>query len=80
MRLATRRLFCTSTRIERWPLTKTIATIGPASEDPETIQALINEEMKIMRINFSHATYVSSFRVSFPDEIIKTNVQVRRSR
>ena len=66
MRLATRRLFCTSTRIERWPLTKTIATIGPASEDPETIQALMNEEMKIMRINFSHATYVSSFRVSFP--------------
>ena len=78
MRLATRRLFCTSTRIERWPLTKTIATIGPASEDPETIQALINEEMKIMRINFSHATYVVVSRYLFRARIHKHKQNVYR--
>ena len=40
------RRFCSNaTRIESWPLTKTIATIGPSSEDQETIQKLMNQEM-----------------------------------
>merc|ERR1740130_417411 len=48
------REFCTRPAL---PLTKTIATVGPASEDAPTLQALVDEEMKIMRINFSHATF-----------------------
>lgn len=46
-----------SMKVPAWPLTKTVATVGPVSEDPETIQKLVDEKMKIMRINFSHATY-----------------------
>jgi len=37
-------------------LTKLICTIGPASHSPEKIQDLVNEGMRIMRINCSHAT------------------------
>eukprot|EP00940_MAST-03C_sp_MAST-3C-sp2_P000432 g432.t1 len=44
-------------KVPAWPLTKTVATVGPVSEDEETIQKLVDEKMKIMRINFSHATY-----------------------
>ena len=44
-------------KVPAWPLTKTVATVGPVSEDSDTIQKLVDEKMKIMRINFSHATY-----------------------
>jgi len=39
------------------PLTKIVATIGPTSEQFEDLQPLIKEGMRIMRLNFSHATY-----------------------
>ncbi|MBM3236546.1 pyruvate kinase [Candidatus Poribacteria bacterium] len=37
--------------------TKIICTIGPASESPEVIQALIDAGMDVARLNFSHETY-----------------------
>jgi len=37
--------------------TKVIATIGPASDAPETIQALVRAGMNVARLNFSHGTH-----------------------
>lgn len=37
--------------------TKIVATIGPASEDEETIRRLAHEGMNVARINFSHCPY-----------------------
>ena len=34
--------------------TKIVATIGPASRDPETLRAMIRAGMNVARINFSH--------------------------
>jgi pyruvate kinase len=34
--------------------TKIVATIGPASRDPETLRALIDAGADVMRLNFSH--------------------------
>ena len=39
------------------PLTKIVATIGPASEQFPMLQAVTTAGMRMMRINFSHATY-----------------------
>lgn len=39
------------------PLAKIVATIGPASEQAPMLQAVTDAGMRIMRINFSHATY-----------------------
>lgn len=36
--------------------TKIVCTIGPASEGPETIRALIRAGMNVARLNFSHGT------------------------
>ena len=36
---------------------KIVATIGPASEQLPTLSHVVNAGMRIMRINFSHATY-----------------------
>ena len=38
-------------------LTKIIATLGPASEDIETIVRLIDAGVSTFRINFSHGTF-----------------------
>ena len=38
-------------------LTKIVATIGPASEQLPMLPQLVDAGMRIMRINFSHATY-----------------------
>lgn len=38
-------------------MTKVVATIGPGSDNPEVLQDIVDEGMRIMRINFSHATY-----------------------
>jgi pyruvate kinase len=35
--------------------TKIVATIGPASRDPETLVGMINAGMDVARLNFSHA-------------------------
>ena len=37
-------------------LTKIVATIGPTSEQEEPLRKVVNAGMKIMRLNFSHAT------------------------
>jgi hypothetical protein len=37
-------------------LTKIVATIGPTSEQLEPMRKVVNAGMKIMRLNFSHAT------------------------
>ncbi len=34
--------------------TKIVATLGPASTDPTTIAALINADVDVFRLNFSH--------------------------
>ena len=39
------------------PLTKIVATIGPASENLPMMPKVVTAGMRIMRINFSHATY-----------------------
>lgn len=38
------------------PKTKIIATLGPASSSEETLEALINAGVNIVRLNFSHST------------------------
>jgi pyruvate kinase len=37
-------------------LTKIVATIGPASEQAEPLQACVSAGVNVMRVNFSHAT------------------------
>lgn len=44
-------------------MTKIIATIGPKSEAPEKLLALIEAGVDIIRINFSHATYEQYKRI-----------------
>ena len=34
--------------------TKIVATIGPASRDPETLRRMIDAGMNVVRMNFSH--------------------------
>ena len=43
--------------------TKIIATIGPASDNEESIRALLNAGMNIIRLNFSHGTFESHKRI-----------------
>ncbi len=38
------------------PLTKIVCTLGPATEDPEVIRAMIDAGMTVARLNFSHGT------------------------
>ena len=40
----------------RLPLTKIVATIGPASEALPTLPLVVDAGMRLMRLNFSHAT------------------------
>ncbi len=39
------------------PMTKIVATIGPASENLPILPQVVEAGMRIMRLNFSHATY-----------------------
>ena len=36
---------------------KIVGTVGPSSEDFRTLQSVVDEGLRIMRLNFSHATY-----------------------
>src|SRR5918997_3498669 len=36
--------------------TKIVATIGPASRDPETLRRMVRAGMDVARLNFSHGT------------------------
>ena len=40
-----------------FPKTKIVATIGPASESPETLAQLIRAGMSVARLNFSHGEF-----------------------
>ncbi|RLB22020.1 MAG: hypothetical protein DRG76_07695 [Deltaproteobacteria bacterium] len=37
------------------PKTKIVCTIGPASEAPEVLRALISKGLSVARLNFSHS-------------------------
>ncbi len=39
-----------------WRRTKIVATIGPASREPDMLRELIDAGVDVMRLNFSHAT------------------------
>ncbi len=38
-------------------LTKILATLGPASRDPDTLARMIDEGVRVCRVNFSHGTF-----------------------
>jgi len=42
--------------LHKLQLTKIVATIGPTSEQREPLKLVTNAGMRIMRLNFSHAT------------------------
>lgn len=43
--------------------TKIVATLGPASASPEILRKLINAGMRVVRLNFSHASYDEHARI-----------------
>ena len=43
--------------------TKMVCTIGPASEQKDQLEALINAGMNVMRMNFSHGDHVEQASV-----------------
>lgn len=45
------------------PLTKIVATVGPASESPEVLSKLIQSGVTTFRLNFSHGDYATHARV-----------------
>ena len=52
--------------------TKVICTIGPASDNEETIRRLIEEGMAVARMNFSHGDYEEQgFRIKNVKELNK---------
>ena len=46
-----------------FPKTKIVATVGPASESPETLAQMIRAGMSVARLNFSHGEFQKHRRV-----------------
>jgi len=46
------------------PLTKIVCTLGPATESPETIRAMIRAGMTVARLNFSHGSHEDKRRMA----------------
>jgi len=46
-----------------FPKTKIVATIGPSSETPETLEQMIRAGMSVARLNFSHGEFENKRRV-----------------
>ena len=44
------------------PYTKIVATLGPSSDSPEAMRALIKNGMNVARINFAHGTHAEHAR------------------
>lgn len=43
--------------------TKIVATVGPASNSPEMLRALVKEGVDVFRLNFSHGTHADHQKV-----------------
>lgn len=43
--------------LKKYPLTKIVATLGPASEDESTLRSMIDAGMSVARINCSHGNW-----------------------
>ena len=42
---------------------KIVATLGPSSNSKEVIEKLVNSGLNIARLNFSHGTHESHFKI-----------------
>ncbi|MBN2125033.1 MAG: pyruvate kinase [Deltaproteobacteria bacterium] len=47
----------TDIKLLMYPRTKIVATLGPSSRDPETIESLIEAGVNLFRLNMSHGTH-----------------------
>jgi pyruvate kinase len=47
---------CSDRYLELMRRTKIVATIGPASREPETLRAMVDAGMDVARLNYSHGT------------------------
>lgn len=56
--------------------TKIVATLGPASDSPETIQALYDEGVNVFRLNFSHGDHASHGAIIDKIKALKLNAAI----
>jgi pyruvate kinase len=60
--------------IERLPLTKIIATVGPACAEPAVLERVIEAGATILRVNFGHGTLNDHARTAFAARSIATRL------
>lgn len=63
--------------LDKYPLTKIVATLGPASDDEETIKNLILAGMNVARINCSHGDWKE--REERIEKVRRISQKLRRS-